>query len=123
MRPAWGDLERPGRAPQVWQRSQHAFHSNVVGPHFEQMCRQWARWHAGPLLAIGEAKWQERVTTSHLTRLEHIRDLLWAKGQPGSESARMFLFSGTGFSDALVKQAAANPSIQLIGLNRLYYGS
>jgi AAA+ ATPase superfamily predicted ATPase len=164
MRPAWGDLERPGRAPQVWQRSQHAFHSNVVGPHFEQMCRQWARWHAGPqayggaypvrvasgtvsdpearktaevdvaafgrgdsgretLLAIGEAKWQERVTTSHLARLEHIRDLLRAKGQLGSESARMFLFSGTGFSDALVKQAAANPSIQLIGLSRLYYGS
>jgi hypothetical protein len=35
----------------------------------------------------------------------------------------MFLFSGTGFSDALLKRAAANPSIQLIGLNRLYYGS
>ena len=48
MRPAWGDLERPGRAPQVWRRSQHAFHSNVVGPHFEEICRQWTRWHAGP---------------------------------------------------------------------------
>ena len=48
MRPAWGDLERPGPAPQVWRRSQHAFHSNVAGPHFEEICRQWARWHAGP---------------------------------------------------------------------------
>lgn len=48
MRPAWGDLERPGRAPQVWRRSQHAFHAVVAGPHFEEVCRQWARWHAGP---------------------------------------------------------------------------
>lgn len=48
MRPAWGDLERPGRAAQVWQRSQPAFRSKVVGPHFEAMCRQWARWHAAP---------------------------------------------------------------------------
>jgi hypothetical protein len=164
MRPAWGDLERPGRAPQVWQRSQHAFHSNVAGPHFEQMCRQWARWHAGPqtdggtfpvrvasgtvsdpdarktaevdvaafgrsdgnqetLLAIGEAKWHERMNAGHLTRLEHIRDLLRAKGQSGSGTARLLLFSGAGFSDALVNRAATDPSIQLIGLNRLYYGS
>ena len=48
MRPVWGDLERPGRAPQVWQRSQPAFRSKVVGPHFESMCRQWTRWHAEP---------------------------------------------------------------------------
>jgi AAA+ ATPase superfamily predicted ATPase len=48
MRPAWGDLERPGRATQVWRRSQHAFHHNVVGPHLEEICRQWSRWHAGP---------------------------------------------------------------------------
>jgi hypothetical protein len=48
MRPAWGDLERPGRAAQVWRRSQHTFTSNVVGPHFEEVCRRWARWYAGP---------------------------------------------------------------------------
>lgn len=164
MRPAWGDLERPGRAAQVWQRSRHAFDSNVVGPHFEEICRQWARWHAGPetyggayparvasgtvsdpgarktaeidvavfggdgdgrnrLLAIGEAKWQESMTTDHLRRLEHIRDLLRAKGEPGAEDARLFLFGGAGFNDALVKQAAQDPSIQLVGLDRLYYGS
>jgi AAA+ ATPase superfamily predicted ATPase len=164
MRPAWGDLERPGRAPQVWRRSQHAFHSNVAGPHFEEICRQWTRWHAGPqtyggaypvrvasgtvsdpearktaevdvavfgrsagdrdvLLAIGEAKWQETMSASHLKRLEHIRELLVAKGEPGARDARLFLFSGAGFSDALIQRAAADPSIQLIGLDRLYYGS
>lgn len=46
MRPVWGDLERPGRAPAVWKRAQSTFRSKVVGPHFEQVCRQWSRWHA-----------------------------------------------------------------------------
>jgi hypothetical protein len=165
MRPAWGDLERPGRAPQVWRRSQHAFRSNVVGPHFEEICRQWIRWHAGPethggaylsrvasgtvsdpgarktaevdvaafgpgddgdhdvLLAIGEAKWQETMSAAHLRRLEHIRALLAAKGEPGAEEARLLLFGGAGFSDALLQRAATDPSVQLIGLDRLYYGS
>jgi AAA+ ATPase superfamily predicted ATPase len=164
MRPAWGDLERPGRAAQVWRRSQHAFHASVVGPHFEEICRQWARWHTGPeihggsypvrvasgtvsdpearktaeidvavfgrdddgrntLLALGEAKWQEQMTATHLKRLEHVRGLLRAKAEPGAESARMLLFSGAGFSAGLVEHAAKDPTIQLIGLDRLYYGS
>ena len=46
MRPNWGDLERPGRAPAVWQRAQPTFRSKVLGPHFETLCREWARWHA-----------------------------------------------------------------------------
>jgi hypothetical protein len=48
MRPAWGDLERPGRAGAVWRRAQSTFRSKVVGPHFEQVCREWARRHATP---------------------------------------------------------------------------
>lgn len=48
MRPAWGDLERAGRARQVWPRQQRTFLSKVVGPHFETICRNWARWEAGP---------------------------------------------------------------------------
>jgi len=164
MRPAWGDLERPGRAAQVWRRSRHTFDSSVAGPHFEGICRQWARWHAAPdtygnrypdrvasgtvsdpeakktlqidvavfgrdeadrdtLLAIGEAKWQETITHGHLRKLEHIRDLLLKRGEPGAETARLLLFSGTGFSDAIVKRAEEDPTIQLIGLDRLYHGS
>lgn len=164
MRPAWGDLERPGRAAQVWRRARHTFDSQVAGPHFEGICRQWARWHADPesygnhypdrvasgtvsdpgagktlevdvaafgrdddnrdtLLAIGEAKWQETITTGHLGKLEHVRDLLRARGEPGAESARLFLFSGTGFSDRVTERADSDPSIQLIGLDRLYTGS
>ncbi|OIV37108.1 ATPase [Mangrovactinospora gilvigrisea] len=48
MRPEWSDLERPGHAAQVWERSGHTFASKVVGPHFEQVARSWARWHASP---------------------------------------------------------------------------
>jgi hypothetical protein len=60
---------------------------------------------------------------SHLKRLEHIRELLVAKGEPGAQDARLFLFGGAGFSAALIQQAAADRSIQLIGLDRLYCGS
>ena len=62
MRPAWGDLERPGRAPGVWQRSRHAFDSLVVGPHFERICRQWARWHAAP--KTYEGRYPTRVASA-----------------------------------------------------------
>lgn len=48
MRPNWGALERPGRAAAIWQRAQPTFMSKVVGPHFEELARQWARWHASP---------------------------------------------------------------------------
>lgn len=163
MRPAWGDLERPGRAAQVWHRSRQTFDGIVMGPHFEEICRQWSRRYAAPrtyedrdpslvasgtvsdsaarrtlqvdvavfgrdrghhdtLLAIGEARWQETVTGSHLRKLEHIRDLLVARGDPGAETARLFLFSGAGFSDTLMKRAEGDPTIQLIGLDRLYRG-
>nr|MDT0665425.1 ATP-binding protein [Micromonospora sp. DSM 115978] len=48
MRPVWGDLERPGRASQTWQRVQPTFQGKVVGPHFEKICREWLRWYAAP---------------------------------------------------------------------------
>jgi AAA+ ATPase superfamily predicted ATPase len=48
MRPVWGELERPGRAEAVWERIRPTFLSKVVGPHFEQICREWARWYAAP---------------------------------------------------------------------------
>ncbi|MBB6351588.1 ATP-binding protein [Nonomuraea muscovyensis] len=42
MRPRWGLLES-GRAAAVWADSQGRFHDRVVGPHFEELCRQFAR--------------------------------------------------------------------------------
>ena len=46
MRPVWGELERPGRAGEVWRRMGQTFASKVVGPHFERLCREWSRWYA-----------------------------------------------------------------------------
>lgn len=41
MRPQWGLLES-GRAETVWADARSRFHSQVVGPHFEEMCRRFA---------------------------------------------------------------------------------
>lgn len=42
MRPRWGDLEQ-GLGRQVWQDSNQKFKSTIVGPHFEAICREFAR--------------------------------------------------------------------------------
>jgi AAA+ ATPase superfamily predicted ATPase len=41
MRREWTRLER-GDARQAWRNSQASFLSQVVGPHFESLCRTWA---------------------------------------------------------------------------------
>ncbi|MEV5751853.1 ATP-binding protein [Actinoallomurus sp. NPDC052308] len=41
MRPRWGLLES-GRAGPIWADAAPRFSSQVVGPHFEQMCREFA---------------------------------------------------------------------------------
>lgn len=165
MRPNWGDLERPGRAPTVWRRAQATFRSKVLGPHFETLCREWTRWHAAPetygghptrvaagtvndpaartihevdvavfghgdddasdreaLLAIGEAKWNDTMGIGHLERLQHIRELLHARGATSSEQTRLMCFSGGGFTEELHQAAEQDPTIQLVGLDRLYSG-
>ena len=41
MRPQWGLLES-GRARPVWQDATARFSAQVLGPHFEQLCREFA---------------------------------------------------------------------------------
>lgn len=41
MRRAWTPLEQRG-ADRVWRRSRPRFLAQVVGPHFEALCREWA---------------------------------------------------------------------------------
>ncbi|WP_406421448.1 ATP-binding protein [Streptomyces sp. NBC_00842] len=48
VRPESALLSRRRGADQVWERSQNTFLSQVVGPHFEQLCRAWVEWHAEP---------------------------------------------------------------------------
>jgi hypothetical protein len=50
MRPIWSDLEHTRDATRLWQRSQRRFVGNVLGPHFEQVCRHWTRHSAPPEL-------------------------------------------------------------------------
>jgi len=47
MRPIWSDLEHTRDATVLWQRSQRRFVGNVLGPHFEHLCRHWIR-HLAP---------------------------------------------------------------------------
>jgi uncharacterized protein len=159
MRPVWDQLERPGSAPRVWQGSRRRFVSNVVGPHFEQVCRDWTLHHASPdrlgglparvghgqvhdpraraghqidvavigvtgggkppLLAIGEAKWNDVTGAAHIERLRHIRTLITAAGRYDTSRTRLLCFSGAGFNDK-ARSAAAAGEVQLIDLPALY---
>jgi hypothetical protein len=53
MRPAWAQLERPGSAPRVWQVLQNRYSTQILGPHFERICRTWTLNHADPELLSG----------------------------------------------------------------------
>ena len=48
MRPEWSRLERRGQAAQVWRDSARRFAASVVGPRFEQICRDWMQAYAPP---------------------------------------------------------------------------
>ena len=45
MRPEWARLEQR-RGKEVWAAAGERFRSNVLGPHFEALCRTWASEHA-----------------------------------------------------------------------------
>ena len=73
-----------------------------------------------PILAIGEAKWNEVMGVAHLDRLRHIRDLLKAQGRTGAADARLLCFSGAGFTDGLAREAAEHGDVLLVGPADLY---
>ncbi|MDT0377617.1 ATP-binding protein [Streptomyces sp. DSM 42041] len=160
MRPVWPQLERPGAAARVWKARRRRFVSNVLGPHFEQVCREWALHHAGaallgglpasvgqgvvrdpsartghevdvavvgvgdggktPLLALGEAKWNDTMGLGHLDRLRRIRDLVTAAGRYDTGDTRLLLFSAAGFHDRVRDAARSAPEVVLIDAARLY---
>lgn len=159
MRPVWGQLERPGAAYRVWRASGRRFISNVLGPHFEQVCRDWALHHADPLLfdglparvghgvvhdgttrtnyevdvavigiaegggkppllAIGEAKWNDTMGAGHLARLRTIRDVITRNGKYDTSRTRLLCFSGAGFGDRV--SADESDEVILVDLPTLY---
>lgn len=42
MRPRWADLEL-GLGAEVWVDARHTFSAQILGPHFEELCREFAR--------------------------------------------------------------------------------
>ena len=65
MRPIWSDLAHTRDPARLWERSEPRFTSNVLGPHFEQLCRHWIRYFApeeitGGFPAAGRARHRER---------------------------------------------------------------
>ncbi|MDN5860293.1 MAG: ATPase [Pseudonocardia sp.] len=163
MRPSWTMLEqRQGR--RVWRRAQRQFTGAVLGPHLEELLRQWvlrfaapttmggevsevghgslvdpagrvgheldlvafgdaaSAGRARPLLAVGEAKWGERIGLGHLARLERARDLLRARSGLDAGGTRLVLASGAGFGHDLEAAAAAREDVVLVSLARLYHG-
>lgn len=160
MRPIWSDLEHTRDASRLWRRSQRRFTANVLGPHFEQLCRTWLLYHAAeervggipvrvqagivhdaarrtsheldvvvfglddaapePIIAIGEVKWNEVMSVTHLDRLRHIRGVLAAQHRAGAARARLVCFSGAGFTDGLSREAARGADVLLVGPAELY---
>jgi uncharacterized protein len=158
MRPSWPQLMRGTDTDRTWARSQQRFASNVLGPHFERICREWALYFAEdrfgawpaqvtagtvndpsnkttcqvdvavighadgarpPLLAIGEAKWNDMMGLGHVERLRRIRGLLTASGRYDTSQTRLVCFSGAGFTDDL-KRLAELGEVDLVGLHDLY---
>lgn len=151
MRPDWARLERPGQTARVWAGARDRFSSTVLGPHFEQLCREWTlaqlpdvasvssavlndpgrrrTWEldavahsgGGQLLAIGEAKWGGIVGTAELDRLRQIRHLLDGQGRAGAAQAQLILFSGAGFTPE-VREAERRREVRCVGAADLYAG-
>jgi DNA-binding MarR family transcriptional regulator len=79
------------------------------------------RTHDAPIAFIGEAKYRDRRPgLAELRRLEHVADLLTAAAHDTS-AATFGLFSGTGFTEDLVAEAARRRGrVLLVGLEALY---
>ncbi|MDH6143224.1 AAA+ ATPase superfamily predicted ATPase [Kitasatospora sp. GP30] len=161
MRPFWSQLLHGSGTARIWERSRGRFAANILGTHFERLCREWALHFAGdrfgdwptqvtagtindpanrttcevdvavighangarpPLLAIGEAKWNEVMGLGHLERLRRIRELIRNNDKFDSTHTRLVCFSGGGFTSDL-RERAAEGEVDLVGLADLYAGS
>lgn len=149
------------RTAEAWQDALPRFSSQILGPHFEHLAREFIQRYASaatvggtvatvgpavvndprarrtheldvvahgrdedggaPLLAIGEAKHTiRRRGMSDLRRLEHIRDLLGAAGHRAGRTARLLLFSATGFDADLTAEVRRRSDAALIDLEQMY---
>ncbi|MEV0712515.1 AAA family ATPase [Nocardia aurea] len=71
-RPDWTKWERARDSARLWKRRRHRFESNVLGPHFEEVCRNWVADYAadtvfgGPITRVGSGMVNDPVSkTTH----------------------------------------------------------
>jgi AAA+ ATPase superfamily predicted ATPase len=83
MRPIWSDLAHVRDPSSLWERSQHRFTANVLGPHFEQLCRHWTRYFA-----------PQEVTGGFLTRVDS-----GTVNDPGNKKTCQVDVAAFGFDD------------------------
>ncbi len=143
----------------MWQGLTPTFASQVMGPCFEAMAREWTTHHAGPstlgtgarlvgsttlstgtathheldvivadgdadsapdqrtIIALGEAKLNEELTTGHLAQLENARSALGVR----AADAKLLLF-GSHIGAELRRRASRRSDVELVDLKRLYFG-
>lgn len=88
LRPNWTDWELGRRPERLWARAQPRFNSQVLGPRFEQICREWAQHYADEEVFGGFA---DRVASGTVNdagnRTTHEVDLaLFTAGDDGAET-------------------------------------
>lgn len=150
-------MDRPS-----WTDAQPRFATHVLGPHFEEIAREFTQRFAtdetvggrpatvGPavvndsagrvqhevdvvgigrrpggaetVLCLGEAKHStSKRTVADLQRLERIRTLV-AEKRPSAATARLLLFSASGFDRHLINEVDTRLDVELIDLERIYRG-
>ena len=78
-----------GAGEQVWQENADTVTRKIYGPHFEELARQWCRWHAQPDTLGGRASTVQSATLACRNhRAPHELDLVVRQRIPG-ESDRI----------------------------------
>lgn len=145
-----------GQADQVWARASRTFAAQILGPHFEELAREWVlrfapdelgrsegfgdvgnanlhdhsgrakheidvlALHDKRITFLGEAKATlDRRGLADLERLDSLVDLLTKFGYD-TTSAKLGVFSLSGFNDDLERAAAQRTDVELVSLERLY---
>lgn len=85
IRPRWEQLARPGRTAAVWADAAGTFAARVLGPQFEQVCRDWTSSYAAPGTTGGPVRAVRRGTVADRRgRATHDVDVV-ALGGEGAE--------------------------------------
>lgn len=77
-----------GAASRVWSDNADTVRSRIYGPHFEELARQWCRWHAGPDTLGGRPSTVRSATLAcPRHRTGHELDVVVGQQRPGQADA------------------------------------